>query len=591
MRGNVLNYSSAFLRFLSYIKPYWILTLIVCLSLVVETVLDLTVPWVIGVMLVDQVILSRTLELLGVVLAILVGVILAREVFAFSTEYFLELLTQKIAHKLRTDLYDHLQYLPVSFFDQSKIGDLLARISNDVDKVESVVKSIIVDAGSDLVMLMGTIVFLFSLNITLTLVILPTLPLIALTVYLFRKKIKSSSRRIRDEIGVLMARAAEMLSGVRVVKSFAMEKYESKLFATKSLGILGARVNLAILSALYSPTMYLAVSAGIVLVIFLGTPLIIAGTLSLGAFFAYVNLLGKLYRPIKGLSTANFKVQEALAAADRIFEVMNTPKESEALDLMELPPVAGHVRFENVSFAYNDNSYFLKNFSLEVEPGEVVAIVGPSGSGKTTIVSLLLRFYEPRHGRITIDGYPIRQVDPQSLRKQIGIVFQETLLFSGTIRENIAYGNLSASDREIREAAKLANAHDFIMSLPKRYDTEVGEKGVKLSSGEKQRIAIARAVLKNPRIIVLDEATSNVDIESESLIQDALERFVKEKTTFIIGHRLTAISRAHKVVALEQGEAVEVGTHEELLNKGGIYAKLFASQIAQPSLVRRPRTS
>lgn len=576
--------SSTFLRFLSYIRPYWKFIFAALFSLAIATVLNLSVPWIIGVMLIDQVILFGNTDLLDLVLTAFIGVILAKEVFAYFNEYFLEILTQKMAHRLRTDLYDHLQYVPLSLFDRSQTGDLLARMSGDVDTVADTVRSLVTDVGSDLVMLIGTLVFLFFLNAPLTLIIFPTLPVLAVTIYLFKRRIKRSSKQIRNAIGALMAKATEVLSGIRVVKSFVKEEHESKMFARKSLGILRSRVSLVRLSAAYSSTVHLVILAGMVLVIWIGTPLAVAGTFSIGSFFVYLNFLRKLHAPVKGLSKTNFKIQKALAAGDRIFEVNNMCREPVRSGLMELPPVKGHVRFKNVSFAYEGENYVLKNFSLEVEPGEAVAIVGSSGAGKTTIINLLLRFYELKHGEITIDGYPMNEVNPQSLRRQIGLVSQETFLFSGTIKENISYGNLAASDQEIQQAAKLANAHDFIVSLPKSYDTEIGERGVRLSSGQKQRISIARTILKNPKILILDEATSNVDTESESLIQDALKRVMKGRTTFIIGHRLTAISRAHKVVAIYQGEAVEVGTHEELLNKKGIYAKLFALQRAEPKI-------
>ena len=306
------------------------------------------------------------------------------------------------------------------------------------------------------------------------------------------------------------------------------------------------------LSAIYSSSVSLIVLAGMVLVIWFGTPMAMAGNITVGSFFVYLNYIRRIHGPVKGLSKANFKIQKALAAADRLFYLNSVPERSLGSGLVELPPIEGHVKFTDVSFGYRDRDLVLRNFNLEIQPKEVVAIVGSSGSGKTTIMNLLLGFYEVEQGEITVDGYPINEVDLKSLRSQIGVVSQETFLFSGTVGENIGYGKEVATDEEIQRAAKLANAHDFIVGLPEGYDSLIGERGVNLSSGQKQRIAIARALIKDPKILILDEATSNVDSASELLIQEALEQNMKERTTIIIGHRLSTVMRAEKIITLEK---------------------------------------
>jgi len=614
-----------FRRLLSYTRVAWRLLLALFSCIIIKSLLELSIPWVMGFLLFDGVIAKGNLAALPSVVGILAAIFLAQKGFSFLQEYLNELTNQRIVHRIRCDLYEHIERLPLKFFDRHRTGDLQSRLTSDVDTADGLLKTLVEDLASEVVMLIGTISFLIVVNPSLTAFVLPTIPALAISVFFFKRTIKRVARQLRDLIGEIASLAGETISGVRVLKAFCGEEYEASRFSAKSIDLLKARVGIAKLQSIYSSTVDVWVFAGTMIVILTASPRIIAGTFTVGALVAYLSYLNKLYGPAKALSKINVSIQKILAAGDRIFEVMDVASELQtdqqangeavnghstskyslvaeklprkdliALGLQEVKVsrtpqalkneldnrrLSGAVRFEDINFEYDEERPVLKNFNLDVQPGEVVSLVGHSGGGKTTIVNLLLRFYRPTSGRVLVDGVPIEDIPLSTLRRQIGLVQQETFLFSGTLRDNIAYANPEATTEQIMDAARAAYAHDFIMQLPKGYRTEVGERGVKLSGGQRQRIAIARALLRDPRILIFDEATSHLDSESEQLVRQALERIAQGRTVFIIAHRLSSVWRADKIVVIEDGELIQLGSHQDLLASNGLYRRLYSLQL------------
>lgn len=577
----------SFRRLLSYTRSAWRSLTLLCLSLIASSLLELAVPWVIGFMLVDRVIKRGQLRDLPNVVMLLAVIFIAQQLFSFLEEYIQELANQKIIHRLRCDLYEHIERLPLKFFERDRTGDMLARITGDVGVVEGLLKTLVNDIASEVISLIGTIGFLWAVNPELTLFVLPTLPALAFSVFFFKRTMKNYARRVRDIIGEMAGLAGETIAGMRVVKAFGGERFEADRFSSKSLQALSASVRTAKLHAFYSIVVEACVFAGTIIVVLIAAPRVVAGAMTIGAFVAYLTYLNKLYSPAKKLSKVSFSVQKILASADRVFEVMDRPlevqlaqAETQSHKTITTSELKGAVRFEGVTFGYDPERPVLKDFNLDVAPGESIALVGHSGGGKSTVVNLLLRFYLPTAGQIYVDGEPLEHYKIEELRRHISVVPQDVFLFSGTIRDNIAYANPQATAQEIEEAARAAYAHEFIKAFPDGYDTLVGERGTKLSGGQRQRLAIARAVLRNPSILILDEATSHLDSESESLVQDALAHLARGRTVFFIAHRLSTIWHADKIVVIENGEIAESGRHEELLASGGVYRRLYDLQLS-----------
>lgn len=568
-----------YLRLLRYVWHHWHLLPFVLVSMVAATLLDLAAPWITGVILIDRVIMARDASLLPWVVLGLLAAIILRQGFEFAHRYFLALLSQRSIHRLRCDLYEHFEGLPVSFFARTPVGDLVSRQVSDADALEEGLKAFVTEAGVHLVMVFGVLGLLFVLNARLTLLLLPFLLLLGVVMHIFRRVVRGFSRQVRDSMGRLATLATETLSGIGIVKAFAMERAELNRFRSTSQEILTSSVRLARLEGYYHITVEMILVSSMVLVIWLAAPTVLAEQMTVGALVAYLGYLARVQEPLKGLSKANFRIQKAMGAAQRIFAVFDVPTEDDrSTGTIVLPKASGHLLFEDVSFGYRADEPVLRNFSLELQPGEVVALVGASGGGKTTLVNLLLRFYTPDQGRILLDGHPLESLDGASLRRQIALVNQEPFLFSTTVGENILYGKPEAGPDEVERAARAANIHDFIATLPQGYDTPVGQRGVALSGGQRQRIALARAFLKDAPVLVLDEATTSVDSEAEALIQDALTNLMGGRTTLIIAHRLSTLHHAQRIVILEEGRVAEEGSHQELLAGQGLYRRLYELQ-------------
>jgi ATP-binding cassette, subfamily B, bacterial len=486
-----------------------------------------------------------------------------------------------IAVDLRKYVYSHLQHLSISYFETSQTGDLTYRLTEDIDRIGEIINKIFHQFVPCVLQLVAVIGYMVYINWQLTLAALIIAPLLAILIGWFGEQLRRFSRRSQNRVSDLSALLIELFSGMRLVQAFAAEDYTLNRFAQEAERNRRAKYAAERLKAIQIPIVGFLYSISILLLLLLGGWQISQGNLTGSRFVSYLAAVAMLIDPI-GLITSNYnEYKQVEASVDRIFELLAVqPGVVEQPNAIALPSVTGKVEYRHVSFAYQAAQPVLQDLNLLVAPGEMIALVGASGSGKTTLANLLPRFYDPQKGEILIDGVNIRDVSLKSLRRQIGIVPQETILFSGTIAQNIAFGQTKVAEEIIQEAAEIANAHQFITQLPEGYETWVGERGVNLSGGQKQRIAIARAVLLNPRILILDEATSALDSESEALVQEALERLMQGRTVFIIAHRLATVRRADRILVVEKGQIAESGSHEDLLAKGDRYARFYAQQFS-----------
>lgn len=567
-----------YLRILSYIKPYMHRLIFAMFCTIMAAAGNLYIPWIIKDMI-DEVLADKNGTMLNWIAASIIAIFVVRGLFWYGQNYLMSYVGQSVIIDIRAAVFKKLQRLSVSFYDKNKMGTIMSYVTNDVNALQSAMVENTIEMITEGFILIGSVVAMIYLDWRLTLFTVCTFPVVLWFMEFFGKKIRKTGGRIQECTADITSVLQESVASARVIKSFVREDYEVDRFDVENRANFRANMKNAQLMATLTPVVELVAAIGVTMIIWYGGNNVINGTITAGSLVAFLTYAVNISNPIKRLTRVIGNIQKALAAAQRVFMIIDMPEEiAESRDAKQLPEVSGKVEFQNVSFAYDDKGNVITDLSFSVKPGEVIAIVGPSGAGKSTIANLLPRFYDVNKGDIKIDGHSVREVTLDSLREQVGIVPQETMLFNGSVYNNILYGRLDATKEEIEAAAKAANAHDFIMQLTDGYETKLGDRGVNLSGGQRQRIAIARAILKNPRILILDEATSALDTESERVVQEALDRLMVGRTSFVIAHRLSTVKNADKILVLEKGNLVESGTHDELLALDGLYAHLYKIQ-------------
>lgn len=567
------------LRVLTYIRPYWGLAALTFAAATTAAAIELLPPWLMKI-IIDDVIGGHRPGMLPWVIAVLLGAHVGKNVASSLRIRFNNTLEQRVIYDLRDQVFTALQRLSISYYENRSTGEIMNRVNNDVEHVER----IFIDGIESLLMssltLIGISAILFSLNWKLALLSLLPIPVLVLSASYFTGRVHKFYRGVRESSAELNAYLQDAISGIRETMGFSREAYERERFNQRSKTYSDSNLRVMTLWSMYSPSMIVVGSLGSVIILWYGTGEVLAGTLSVGELVAFVGYLALFYVPINQIHSVNHMLQHALAAGERVFEILDTKP-----DVADRPGVVrpdgklrGDVAARHVSFHYRPDIPVLKDVNFEVQAGTRIALVGPSGAGKSTLIKLLMRFYDVKDGAVMLDGRDLRDLPLAYVREQIGLVQQEPFLFNGTVKENIAYGDLTAGQARLEEVAQAARAHEFIVELPEKYDTWIGERGVKLSVGQKQRISIARVLLKDPPIIIFDEATSNIDTETEVKIREALEELTRNRTTFIIAHRLSTLRHMDRIFVLDGGRLVEEGTHDVLLARSGLYRTLYEAQ-------------
>ncbi|MFD4493097.1 ABC transporter ATP-binding protein [Lysinibacillus fusiformis] len=569
-----------------FVKPYsWEIVLTIVIG-IVKFAIPLFIPLLIKIVL-DDIIAAddltdgeKTKELLYWLGGTIIVFFIIRPPIEYYRQYFAQHVSNKVLFDIRKEIYAHLQRLSLKYYANTRAGDVISRVINDVEQTKNFVMTGLMNVWLDLATIVIAVIIMLTMDIKLTLVALLAFPFYALSVKYFFGKLRDLTRKRSQALAGVQSYLHERVAGMSIIKSFTLEKHEQKLFDEANGEFLEKALDQTKWNAKSFAVVNTITDVAPLLVIAYAGYEVINGTLSVGTMVAFIAYIERLYGPLRRLVSSSTTLTQSIASMDRMFDLMDEPYEvKNKVDARDLRSATGEVRFDHVYFQYEKEGVpILNNINFTINPGETVAFVGMSGGGKSTIISLIPRFYDATDGVVTIDGQDVRDVTLHSLRSQIGIVLQDNILFSDSVKENILMGKPDATDEQVIEAAKAANAHDFIMTLPNGYDTKVGERGVKLSGGQKQRVAIARVFLKNPPILILDEATSALDLESEALIQESLEELAHERTTIIIAHRLSTITHADKIFVIDHGQLIESGNHEQLMTKQGTYYDLFQVQ-------------
>ena len=567
-----------FARMVRYIYRQRRKTMMLVLAILASTMINLLPPYMFSVAI-DRYI--GELDTAGLALISVAFVIVYALIFVaqYSHRYLINWLGSKLELDVRMDIFRHLQRLSLNFYARREVGSIVSRATNDIDKITELVTSGVASVLADLLTLVGIVTIMLWMNPRLSMITFSIIPLMVVFMYFWGRRVRKVYRETRKTIASVSAQMEESVSGMREIQSYSKEGETRREFQQVNISNMQANVQAGQVMSAFWPVVSLFTAIGNFLVLWFGGTAVMRGTLSVGVLFGFMSYLNRFFWPIQDLSMFWNNVQSALAAAERVFGIMDTDIEiHEKSDAFNLPEIEGRIKYEGLTFSYEQGIPVLKDIDLTIEPNTTIALVGPTGAGKTTMINLLYRFYDSQDGRVTVDGSDLRDVKLDSLRGQMAIVLQDTFLFSGTVMDNIRYGRIEASDEEVLEVSKAVGAHEFIERLPEGYETDVRERGGRLSVGQRQLISLARALLANPRILILDEATSSIDAYTELVIKEALEKVLRDRTSIVIAHRLSTVRNADLIVVIDQGEIVERGSHVELMKKGGLYKQLYEMQ-------------
>ncbi|MFW6030212.1 MAG: ABC transporter ATP-binding protein [Halanaerobiales bacterium] len=563
-----------FKRLGNYGKSHLGKIIIAASAVLLSIIMGLIPPWLIKYGI-DNYIMKNNIEKLWIIALIMIIVTLLKGLFDFIKSYVSEYIAQNIIHDIRVELYEHLNKLSFSFYDSAKTGDLMSRITSDADSLRRFLANVSVYVSSNILTILGILIVMFIWDYRLGILYIGLIPLMVFGMRIYAIRVRPMFKRVRKSFASLTHFLRENFIGMEVIKLFGREKYEKNRFKKKNQKYISINLEAAKVSAFWMPYVNFLMGLGTSLVVWYGGRLVIGKAITLGTLAGFISYISMLLRPVRQTGMMIDFSSQAAAAAERIFEVMDKKSEvKEFPEAHDINNVKGKVEYKNLNFSYDKKKKVLKDINLEVDAGDTVAIVGPTGAGKSTLIHLLPRFYDPDQGEILIDGENIKNLTLESLRNQVGIVLQHTFLFAASVKENISYGRPEANIEDIKKAAKIAQIHDFISSLPLGYETPIGERGVNLSGGQKQRLAMARVLLTDPALLILDEPTSSIDASTEEKMQKALKEVIKNRTTFVIAHRLWTVKNADKIIVIKDGEIVEKGKHEELLQRDGFYSEV-----------------